>query len=136
PAQEVAAEEAPAPSPAPEAVEPEVAAPAPEVTAPEAETSETLLADEEHNHDHDHAEEPAAPVEQPAEPAAVETPAPAQPAPTATPVDTSGLQPVAANFMQDIANQFGITDYSKFRAGDQDHGRGLAVDAMVYNDAA
>ncbi len=136
PAQEVAAEEAPAPSPAPEAVEPEVAAPAPEVTAPEAEISETLLADEEHNHDHDHAEEPAAPVEQPAEPAAVETPAPAQPAPTATPVDTSGLQPVAANFMQDIANQFGITDYSKFRAGDQDHGRGLAVDAMVYNDAA
>ncbi|NYS32878.1 LysM peptidoglycan-binding domain-containing protein [Streptococcus danieliae] len=136
PTQEVAAEEAPAPSPVPEAVEPEVAAPAPEVTAPEAETSETLLADEEHNHDHDHAEEPAAPVEQPAEPAAVETPAPAQPAPTATPVDTSGLQPVAANFMQDIANQFGITDYSKFRAGDQDHGRGLAVDAMVYNDAA
>ncbi|WP_218925433.1 LysM peptidoglycan-binding domain-containing protein [Streptococcus danieliae] len=134
PAQEVAAEETPAPSPAPEAVEPEVAAPAPEVTAPEAETSETLLADEEHNHDH--AEEPAAPVEQPAEPAAVETPAPAQPVPTATPVDTSGLQPVAANFMQDIANQFGITDYSKFRAGDQDHGRGLAVDAMVYNDAA
>lgn len=136
PAQEVAAEEAPAPSPAPEVVEPEVAAPAPEVAAPEAEASETLLADEEHNHDHNHAEEPAAPVEQPVEPAAVETPAPAQPAPTATPVDTSGLQPVAANFMQDIANQFGITDYSKFRAGDQDHGRGLAVDAMVYNDAA
>ena len=136
PAQEVAAEEAPAPSPAPEAVEPEVAAPAPEVAAPEAEATETLLADEEHNHDHDHAEEPVAPVEQPAEPAAVETPAPAQPAPAATPVDTSGLQPVAANFMQDIANQFGITDYSKFRAGDQDHGRGLAVDAMVYNDAA
>nr|WP_303978898.1 LysM peptidoglycan-binding domain-containing protein [Streptococcus danieliae] len=138
PAQEVAAEAtpAPAPAPAPEAVEPEVATPAPEVTAPEAEATETLLADEEHNHDHDHAEEPVAPVEQPAEPAAVETPAPAQPAPAATPVDTSGLQPVAANFMQDIANQFGITDYSKFRAGDQDHGRGLAVDAMVYNDAA
>lgn len=131
----VAEEVAPAVA-APEAVEPEVAAPAPEVAAPEAAAPETLLADEEHNHDHGHVEEAPAPVEQPAEPAAVETPAPAQPAPAATPVDTSGLQPVAANFMQDIANQFGITDYSKFRAGDQDHGLGLAVDAMVYNDAA
>lgn len=133
----VAEEAAPAVA-APEVVESEVAAPAPapEVAAPEAAAPETLLADEEHNHDHDHAEEAPAPVEQPVEPAAVETPAPAQPAPAATPVDTSGLQPVAANFMQDIANQFGITDYSKFRAGDQDHGLGLAVDAMVYNDAA
>lgn len=123
-------------------------APAQPVAETPAQQTEELLADDEHNHDHSTevaqpvAETPA-PAEQsvaetpaPAEQPVVETPAPAQPAQDSTPVDTSGLQPVAANFMQDIANQFGITDYSKFRAGDQDHGLGLAVDAMVYNDTA
>ncbi|MBF0805594.1 MULTISPECIES: LysM domain-containing protein [unclassified Streptococcus] len=140
PAQSAPAPAVEAPAPAQSAPAPAVEAPAP---APVAETpapveqpveeatqpAEELLADHEHDHSHDVVETPAQPVEQPvAEPSA--------PAQTVTPVDTSGLQPVAANFMQDIANQFGITDYSKFRAGDQDHGRGLAVDAMVYNDAA
>ncbi|MBF8970449.1 MULTISPECIES: LysM domain-containing protein [unclassified Streptococcus] len=134
---------------APVAPAPEVAAPTqpaeqaqtPAPAQPAAPATEELLADELHDHDHDHAEEAPQPAEQPATPAPAPVeepaaPAPAQTAQTSTPVDTSGLQPVAANFMQDIANQFGITDYSKYRAGDQDHGLGLAVDAMVYNDTA
>lgn len=126
------AQPAPAPAveaPAPAAPVAETPAPAEQPVEEAPQPAEELLADHDHDHSHDVVETPAQPVEQPvAEPSA--------PAQTVTPVDTSGLQPVAANFMQDIANQFGITDYSKFRAGDQDHGRGLAVDAMVYNDAA
>lgn len=47
-------------------------------------------------------------------------------------VDTTGLQPQAAAFKQDVANHFGITDIGGYRPGDsQDHGKGLAVDVMV-----
>ncbi|MEY8463384.1 LysM peptidoglycan-binding domain-containing protein [Streptococcus merionis] len=92
--------------------------------------------------------DPVAPatVEQPAQPAveAVSPVAePTMPAPvtegaaTQTPVasgtvDSTGLQPQAAAFQQEVANLFGITEFSTLRPGDSgDHGQGLAVDFMV-----
>jgi hypothetical protein len=62
----------------------------------------------------------------------VPTSAPTQAAVPTTTVNTSGLQPKAAAFMNEIASIYGITSFSTFRPGDpQDHGKGLAVDFMV-----
>lgn len=47
-------------------------------------------------------------------------------------VDSTGLQPQVAAFQQEVANLFGITEFSTYRPGDSgDHGKGLAVDFMV-----
>ncbi|WNZ94506.1 LysM peptidoglycan-binding domain-containing protein [Streptococcus iniae] len=60
------------------------------------------------------------------------TPAPvAQVAPTPS-LNTTGLQPQAATYMNEVAGIYGITHFSTYRPGDsQDHGKGLAVDFMV-----
>ncbi|MDQ0222094.1 LysM peptidoglycan-binding domain-containing protein [Streptococcus moroccensis] len=51
---------------------------------------------------------------------------------TVASVDSTGLQPQAAAFQQEVATLFGITEFSTYRAGDSgDHGKGLAVDFMV-----
>lgn len=62
-----------------------------------------------------------------------------EPATTQTPVNvnTTGLQPQAAAYMTEIANLYGITSFSTYRAGDSgDHGKGLAVDFMVPESSA
>ncbi|MFC3932988.1 LysM peptidoglycan-binding domain-containing protein [Streptococcus dentapri] len=47
-------------------------------------------------------------------------------------VNTDGLQPNAAAYATDIANQYGVTDIGTVREGDSgDHGSGKAVDVMV-----
>ena len=98
---------------------------------------------------------PAAPQSAPATEAPAETPASAPEAPAAQPAvetaaapevqpvastPTSGntiptdpnLQPQAEAFRQEIAAKFGITNIGGYREGDpEDHGKGLAVDAMV-----
>ncbi|MGT2949587.1 LysM peptidoglycan-binding domain-containing protein [Streptococcus devriesei] len=77
----------------------------------------------------------AATTTAPAAPAA-ETEAPAaEPAQQQTSVDTTGLQPSAANFANKVANTYGATDIGGVREGDSgDHGTGNAVDVMVYDD--
>lgn len=46
--------------------------------------------------------------------------------------DNSGLQPQVAAYKEEVANLFGITEFSGYREGDtQDHGKGLAIDFMV-----
>lgn len=92
----------------------------------------------------------------PAEPvveAPVEAPAPAEPVveipaveetvmTTVTSVSTTtasstssydvGLQPQVVAFRAEVANAFGITEFSGYRPGDSgDHGKGLAIDFMV-----
>ena len=62
-----------------------------------------------------------------------------EPATTQTPVNvnTTGLQPQAAAYMTEIANLYGITSFSTYRAGDTgDHGKGLAVDFIVPESSA
>lgn len=76
------------------------------------------------------AEESASPVA--TEAASTDTTATA---PAGTTVNTSGLQPSAAAFANNVANQYGITDIGGYRAGDsQDHGTGNAVDVMTYDN--
>lgn len=78
------------------------------------------------------------------QPAVAETPAPTeevtQPATEVAPTsqmtyNSTGMQPKAAAFQSQVGNAFGISDVGGYRAGDQDHGKGLAVDVMV-NSAA
>lgn len=46
--------------------------------------------------------------------------------------DNTGLQPQVAAYKEEVANLFGITEFSGYRPGDtQDHGKGLAIDFMV-----
>ncbi|WP_438672232.1 LysM peptidoglycan-binding domain-containing protein [Streptococcus parasuis] len=48
-----------------------------------------------------------------------------------------GLQPQVAAFRAEVANAFGITSFSCYRAGDTgDHGKGLAIDFMVPQSSA
>ncbi|HFI0763186.1 TPA: LysM peptidoglycan-binding domain-containing protein [Streptococcus suis] len=48
-----------------------------------------------------------------------------------------GLQPQVAAFRAEVANAFGITSFSGYRAGDTgDHGNGLAIDFMVPQSSA
>lgn len=72
-----------------------------------------------------------APVAQEAEqPTATE-----QAAPQNSNVNTDGLQPSAANFANDVANRYGVSDVYGLRAGDSgDHGSGNAVDVMTYDN--
>ncbi|HFI0082078.1 TPA: LysM peptidoglycan-binding domain-containing protein [Streptococcus suis] len=94
------------------------------------------------------------PVETPVEEAPVaEEAAPVTPTPavsTATTVATVsttsssttssydvGLQPQVVAFRAEVANAFGITSFSGYRAGDTgDHGKGLAIDFMVPQSSA
>ncbi len=77
-------------------------------------------------------ETPVAEAQPVAEPA-VETPAPV----ANVTVDSTGLQPQAASFQQEVANLFGITEFSTLRPGDPgDHGKGLAVDFIVSSNSA
>ncbi|HFI0287841.1 TPA: LysM peptidoglycan-binding domain-containing protein [Streptococcus suis] len=60
---------------------------------------------------------------------------------TTSPSTTSsydvGLQPQVAAFRVEVANAFGITLFSGYRAGDSgDHGKGLAIDFMVPQSSA
>ena len=46
--------------------------------------------------------------------------------------ENAGLQPHVAEYKERVGAQFGVENYSLYRAGDpQDHGKGLAVDFMV-----
>ena len=75
-------------------------------------------------------------TEAPAEPVVAETPATTQ-TPTPVNVNTTGLQPQAAAYMNEIAGLYGITSFSTYRPGDSgDHGKGLAVDFMVPESSA
>ncbi|WP_434065452.1 LysM peptidoglycan-binding domain-containing protein [Streptococcus sp. VTCC 12905] len=48
-----------------------------------------------------------------------------------------GLQPQVAAFRAEVANAYGITSFSGYRAGDTgDHGKGLAIDFMVPQSSA
>ena len=86
--------------------------------------------------------EAPATTEAPAAPVVAETPATTEaPVTTQTPtpanVNTTGLQPQAAAYMTEIANLYGITSFSTYRAGDTgDHGKGLAVDFIVPESSA
>lgn len=72
-----------------------------------------------------------APVAQEAEqPSATE-----QAAPQNSSVNTDGMSPSAANFANNVANQYGTTDIGGYREGDSgDHGTGNAVDVMTYDN--
>lgn len=72
-----------------------------------------------------------APVAQEAEqPTATE-----QAAPQNSSVNTDGMSPSAANFANNVANQYGTTDIGGYREGDSgDHGTGNAVDVMTYDN--
>lgn len=49
----------------------------------------------------------------------------------------AGLSYDAASYKEEVANEFGVTDFSLIRPGDPgDHGQGKAVDFMVYDDSA
>ncbi|HEM6205405.1 TPA: LysM peptidoglycan-binding domain-containing protein [Streptococcus suis] len=81
------------------------------------------------------AEQPVveAPVEQPV----VETPQAVAQTQAATSSYDVGLQPQVAAFRAEVANTFGITSFSGYRAGDSgDHGKGLAIDFMVPQSSA
>ncbi|HEM2792940.1 TPA: LysM peptidoglycan-binding domain-containing protein [Streptococcus suis] len=83
------------------------------------------------------AEQPVveAPVEQPV----VETPQVTALSTTTTSTSAYdvGLQPQVAAFRAEVANAFGITSFSGYRAGDSgDHGKGLAIDFMVPQSSA
>lgn len=78
-----------------------------------------------------------APADQqaPVAPEAEQPTATEQAAPQNASVDTTGLQPSAANFANDVANRYGTTDIGGVRPGDSgDHGTGNAVDVMTYDD--
>ncbi|MFI3069505.1 LysM peptidoglycan-binding domain-containing protein [Streptococcus suis] len=96
------------------------------------------------------AEQPVveAPVEEVAEQPVVEAPVeqPVVETPQVTALSTTttstsaydvGLQPQVAAFRAEVANAFGITSFSGYRAGDSgDHGKGLAIDFMVPQSSA
>ncbi|HGK7344024.1 TPA: LysM peptidoglycan-binding domain-containing protein [Streptococcus suis] len=83
-------------------------------------------------------------VEQPAVEAPIEQPVVETPQVTALSTTTTstsaydvGLQPQVAAFRAEVANAFGITSFSGYRAGDSgDHGKGLAIDFMVPQSSA
>ena len=51
--------------------------------------------------------------------------------------ENAGLQEKAASCKEKVGAKFGVEDYSLYRAGDSgDHGQGLAVDFMTYDDRA
>ncbi|NQI85150.1 LysM peptidoglycan-binding domain-containing protein [Streptococcus suis] len=86
-------------------------------------------------------EQPAvkAPVEEVVEQPVVETPQVAALSTTTTSTSAYdvGLQPQVAAFRAEVANVFGITSFSGYRAGDSgDHGKGLAIDFMVPESSA
>ncbi|WP_449457015.1 LysM peptidoglycan-binding domain-containing protein [Streptococcus suis] len=91
-------------------------------------------------------EQPAveAPVEEVVEQPVVEAPVVETPQVTALSTTTTstsaydvGLQPQVAAFRAEVANAFGITSFSGYRAGDSgDHGKGLAIDFMVPESSA
>ncbi|MDY4001670.1 MAG: peptidoglycan-binding protein LysM, partial [Streptococcus orisratti] len=55
----------------------------------------------------------------------------------ATTYDNTGLQPQTAAFKEEVAGVYGITDFSGYRPGDpEDHGKGLAIDFMVYDNSS
>ncbi|WP_449463029.1 LysM peptidoglycan-binding domain-containing protein [Streptococcus suis] len=75
-----------------------------------------------------------APVEEVVEQPVVETPQVTALSTTTTSTSAYdvGLQPQVAAFRAEVANAFGITSFSGYRAGDSgDHGKGLAIDFMV-----
>lgn len=48
-----------------------------------------------------------------------------------------GLKPHVVQFKEEVAQQYDVTQFSGYRPGDsQDHGKGLAIDFMVYDDTA
>ncbi len=58
-----------------------------------------------------------------------------QAAPQNSSVNTDGMSPSAANFANNVANQYGTTDIGGYREGDSgDHGSGNAVDVMTYDN--
>ncbi|HEL1914024.1 TPA: LysM peptidoglycan-binding domain-containing protein [Streptococcus suis] len=81
-----------------------------------------------------------APVEEVVEQPVVETPqvtALSTTTTTSTSAYDVGLQPQVAAFRAEVANAFGITSFSGYRAGDSgDHGKGLAIDFMVPQSSA
>ncbi|TII05459.1 LysM peptidoglycan-binding domain-containing protein [Streptococcus suis] len=86
-------------------------------------------------------EQPAveAPVEEVVEQPVVETPQVTALSTTTTSTSAYdvGLQPQVAAFRAEVANAFGITSFSGYRAGDSgDHGKGLAIDFMVPESSA
>ncbi|HEM3167708.1 TPA: LysM peptidoglycan-binding domain-containing protein [Streptococcus suis 92-1400] len=86
-------------------------------------------------------EQPAveAPVEEVVEQPVVETPQVTALSTTTTSTSAYdvGLQPQVAAFRAEVANAFGITSFSGYRAGDSgDHGKGLAIDFMVLESSA
>lgn len=51
--------------------------------------------------------------------------------------DNTGLQSQTSAFKEEVANAFGITSFSGYRAGaSDDHGKGLAIDFMVPQSSA
>ncbi|HEM4423161.1 TPA: LysM peptidoglycan-binding domain-containing protein [Streptococcus suis] len=87
------------------------------------------------------AEQPVveAPVEEVVEQPVVETPQVTALSTTTTSTSAYdvGLQPQVAAFRAEVANTFGITSFSGYRAGDSgDHGKGLAIDFMVPQSSA
>ncbi|HFI0509717.1 TPA: LysM peptidoglycan-binding domain-containing protein [Streptococcus suis] len=80
-----------------------------------------------------------APVEEVVEQPVVETPQVTALSTTTTSTSAYdvGLQPQVAAFRAEVANTFGITSFSGYRAGDSgDHGKGLAIDFMVPESSA
>ena len=81
----------------------------------------------------------SAPVEEVVEQPVVETPQVTALSTTITSTSAYdvGLQPQVAAFRVEVANAFGITSFSGYRAGDSgDHGKGLAIDFMVPESSA
>ncbi|HFI0820517.1 TPA: LysM peptidoglycan-binding domain-containing protein [Streptococcus suis] len=141
PVEEAPVTEVPAETPVEEA--PVTEAPAAETPVEEAPVAETPAAETPV----EEAPVTEAPVaETPVEEAPV-TPTPtASTATTVTTVSTTssstssydvGLQPQVAAFRAEVANAFGITSFSGYRAGSSDdHGLGLAIDFMVPESSA
>ncbi|HEL1549551.1 TPA: LysM peptidoglycan-binding domain-containing protein [Streptococcus suis] len=80
-----------------------------------------------------------APLEEVVEQPVVETPQVTALSTTTTSTSAYdvGLQPQVAAFRAEVANAFGITSFSGYRAGDSgDHGKGLAIDFMVPERSA
>ncbi|MFH6674542.1 LysM peptidoglycan-binding domain-containing protein [Streptococcus suis] len=80
-----------------------------------------------------------APVEEVVEQPVVETPQVTALSTTTTSTSAYdvGLQPQVAAFRAEVANAFGITSFSGYRAGDSgDHGKGLAIDFIVPESSA
>ncbi|AWN60769.1 LysM peptidoglycan-binding domain-containing protein [Streptococcus sobrinus] len=82
------------------------------------------------------AQEESVPAEQaPAAQEAEQGTATEQAAPQNSSVNTDGMSPSAANFANNVANQYGTTDIGGYRQGDSgDHGSGNAVDVMTYDN--